>query len=639
MASFNAEEFERRRRQIAAQQGFADLANRRREQFGGDGLGGPAPAQTRRTAATNRTPGPGPRSIISLTGYIPLPLVPSQRSPGTRTPSPGRGPSISQIEQGVVQGMMSMDRPVDPVPERPSYGAPQNRQQSSMQLDPVEVRNRQNMLLAQQRGVDQQIRALRRKRVQGGELSPQEIQQLTQLEQQAVQLRQGKVDAFRLGNELQGRGPLSADEAEASRQRLGLQVAEARRRVLGQAEGELDSRFDAQVQREQAGIPDYRPAGMGDRREVQLREEMAGPSPEMAQRQFMEQTAAGNSITGREYTQREARMQTVRQAEMERQARSRRAQGIGSLEQDAALDARETMAQIQNIEAQNQVQAARNRGQAAEVESRGLTLAESEINQRIDEIDGLGSQEISARASELEAIIAENRQRASAATGDTAVEFRRRTQSAEAELAALKAEEDLRVTKDQIDRVRSGMSSGEFSFTTPGERADAAAMWLRAFEGGEDASGNSMPGFVGKSLHGRTGADVVGSMRTLVEILDAVDPLQKPEAAQAISTRLREVYGGGNGWMVLSGGTRRSWRGDRVDSSSVNNWNQVAAQTAKVMEMGGERQPIVYVTHGVNGGTYAIGSNGKSVRVTSGQGLSDQAAKSHREKVYGTSST
>jgi hypothetical protein len=565
---------------------------------------------------------PGLRSIASLTGYIPLPLVPSERSPGTRTPSPGRGPSLEDLEREFVSSILDPDRPMEQPPPIRSTKNP--APQSSMQLDPVEVRNRQNMLLAQQRGVDQQIRALRRKRVQSGELSPQEIQQLTQLEQQAVQLRQGKVDAFRLGNELQGRGPLSADEAEASRQRLGLQVAEARRRVMGQAEGELDSRFDAQVQREQAGIPDYRPAGMGDRREVQLREEMAVPSPEMAQRQFMEATAGGG-MTDDQRSKREARMQTVRQAEMERQARMRRDQGVTGMEADAALDARETRAQIPNMEAENDVARTRNAGQAAEVESQAL-------DQQYERLSQLGPLELEVDIADAQRRRQELQMQLQTMQDQNDPQYIalvRESRMLEAEMENMQIAAANRKMREEIRRMESPPEQGGYNFTSADERMQYADSWLGIIEGGGE---DGMPGIANRSLHGRAGSDAVGLLRTYREKLDEVEPNQRAEAAAAVTQRLGEVFTRvDDGGILLNGAPRRGlFRGAYVDKDSVNNWNLASTEIAKVMQAGGQQKPFVVVLH-ANNEVRATGANGKSVKV--GPGVIDPA--DIRKKIYG----
>lgn len=313
-------------------------------------------------------------------------------------------------------------------------------------LDPVEVRNRQNRLLAQQRAVDMQIRQLRRQRAQGRDLSPEQTGQLASLEQQAVELRQGKVDAFRLANELEGRGPLSPTEAEASRQRLANQIPDARRAVLGQAEGELDQRFESQLDRQMSGGTNYLPEGTPDRREMQLREEMAGPNPGEARQQFLADTAGGG-MPPEQRASREQRMDRVRQAEIERQVRARRDAEVRGMEQDAALDSRETRAQIDGIAAETDVQRARNAATAAEVENRGITLAGMQIDQEARSIADLGDTQIAASRAQLEQQIAEAESAAFMArnaSSPEAIAQQRRLQELEGELMAVQLEQAVR---------------------------------------------------------------------------------------------------------------------------------------------------------------------------------------------------
>lgn len=369
---------------------FQELAARRRLQFGGDGAGGPAAA-------------------------------PVSYNPRT-----------------------ALDR------VRPNMSAIEDRPQPT-QIDPAAVRSRQNQLLVQQRAVDQQIRALRRQRVQGGTLTPEQIQQLAQLESQAVSLRQNKVDAFRLGNELEGRGPASPSEAQASRMRLARQVEEARRGVRAQAQSELDNRFATQARREVAGIPDYRPEGMPDREADRLYQELSGTSPSEARQRFLLATD-NNGISPEDRSARSARMARLMEEEQQRQLRSARERGVEGAELDAALDARETRAQIAAIEAQNDVQRSRNAGRAAEVESRGLELAGRRFDQEIERIDQLGDAELQRAAAEINQAIAEAQSATALALDEASpegMEMRRRMQALQAELQAVQLEEAVR-------RVRTG---------------------------------------------------------------------------------------------------------------------------------------------------------------------------------------
>lgn len=322
------------------------------------------------------------------------------------------------------------------------------------QLDPASVRQQQNRLLIQQRAVDQQIRALRRQRARGGELSPEQINQLAQLEQQAVDLRRGKVDMFRLGNELEGRGPLSPTEAEASRLRLAEQIPDARRSVLEQAKNENDVRFRRMAEREAAGVPDYRPEGMADAEADRLYSEMAGPTPGEARASFLAGpqgiTPGGSATTqhirNTERVDREVRMQQIREQERLRQARELRERGIANDEADRALDIRETQGRIAEIQSENAVQRAQNQNRAAEVEGRGLELAGRQLDQQIESISQLGEAQLELASAEIQQAIAEARAAAEAAPRDVAA--RQRLQELEGEFKAVQLQQAIKTLEE-----------------------------------------------------------------------------------------------------------------------------------------------------------------------------------------------